>query len=503
MPNINPIEGPIGPKEDSQKREQKIGTPEKFKEQYRIQAVEGTDTEAETKKKRKKSQADADDEETEGIIAPTPTTGPLAPSPLEVQSPGKKVSSSIAADTGQTSVPYDKSYTPSGPSFTSLGDEGDTDDSFTSNLPNAPTPAPSTSDTTTTQQPVTTQQAQTPNQGMNFSEEDFITQQQTPSTTSDQNYPTAPSTTTTTPTGQTSSSLPTSTIPSQATPVPAVGKALSSKEAKTGGKAPGPVSAEKGKAASAPALPSTTPSEKLQPTGPQAPSPQALEQKQAQTPQPAPGQVVAPPPTPKTKELTPEEAGISWEDELPPVAGLTSQSAGEGKKEGGDKDKDEAAAAAQALTATPEALTPFAIDTSGVTQGALPTYTTFSPAVLDMFEKMVGTISVLQETSGERKTTITLTSPNFVSSAFYGAEIVIEEDLHLAPGQYNIRLVGSPEAVSLFQAKSDDLLAAFHSGNYNFKVQRLETSIQSTDKSLFKRKEGVGGDSGAGQGNTP
>ena len=113
---------------------------------------------------------------------------------------------------------------------------------------------------------------------------------------------------------------------------------------------------------------------------------------------------------------------------------------------------------------------------------------------------MISTISVLQESSGERKTTITLSSPNFSSSAFFGAEIVIEEDLHLAPGQYNIKLVGSPEAVSLFQAKSDDLLAAFKTGGYNFKVQRLETEIQSTDKPLFKRKEGVSKDSGSEQG---
>ncbi|MEI8328970.1 MAG: hypothetical protein WCG14_03110 [Chlamydiia bacterium] len=138
--------------------------------------------------------------------------------------------------------------------------------------------------------------------------------------------------------------------------------------------------------------------------------------------------------------------------------------------------------------------TPFSINLA--VQAPAPAYTTLSPAILEMFDKMVGTISVLQETKGERKTTVTLTSPNFSSSVFYGSEIVIEEDLRLAPGQYNIRLIGSPEAVNLFQANQINLMAAFQSGNYNFTVQRFETAIQSIDNPVFKRKES-GGDQGS------
>jgi hypothetical protein len=58
-----------------------------------------------------------------------------------------------------------------------------------------------------------------------------------------------------------------------------------------------------------------------------------------------------------------------------------------------------------------------------------------------------------------------------------------------------IKLIGSPEAVNLFQAKRNDLMTAFQEGNYNFRVQRLETSIQGTDRPLFKRKESAGEDS--------
>jgi hypothetical protein len=65
---------------------------------------------------------------------------------------------------------------------------------------------------------------------------------------------------------------------------------------------------------------------------------------------------------------------------------------------------------------------------------------------------------------------------------------------------YNIQFVGSPQGVALFQGNVSDLMAAFQGGNYNFKVNRIETHLQS-DRPLFKRKEGLGGeDKGQGQG---
>lgn len=513
MPEINPIEGPIGPKEDPHKRDQKVGSPEKFKEHYRVEAVDGTDTEDQAKKKKKKNPGidDDDEDKLDGIAAPTNTPNTnLASSPFEVQPPEKKVSASSSTSADHSGNSYGNSYSPTG-SFAAHGDEGDTDDPFTQNLPNAPTPNPNNqnrANNPTSQPPSPTQSPQEPDEGMSFSGSDFATGQATSDDAYDQDNPAQPPTTTTpssqTPSSQTPSSTtstsPSSNVPSEATPVPAVGKSQASKDAKTGDKDPSLESVKKGNESLKTTPTSTTSSDK--PTAPsQPPSPQKTEEKLSQAPPINPGQAAPVPPPSKNKELTPEEAGLSWDDDMQPVSEITSESTSRDKKEGNDQDKDDGSA--QAMPNALDIPAPFSLDSPAAAQGALPTYTTFSPAVLEMFDKMVGTISVLQESSGERKTTITLTSPNFASSAFYGAEIVIEEDLHLAPGQYNIRLVGSPEAVSLFQAKSDDLLAAFQSGNYNFKVQRLETAIQTTDKPLFKRKEGVGGDSDDGQGKNP
>jgi len=511
MPDINPIEGPIGPKEDPHKRDQKIGSPEKFKDHYRVEAVDGTDTEDQAKKKKKKNPGldDDDDDKLEGIVAPTNTPNTnLASSPFEVQPPEKKVSASSSTSADHSGSSYGNSYSPNG-SFAAHGDEGDTDDPFTQNPPNAPAPKPNNqngANNPASQPPNPTQSSQAPDDGMSFSGSDFATGQATSDDAYDQDNPAQPTTTTPssqTPSSQTPSSTtstsPSSNVPSEATPVPAVGKSHPSKEGNTGYKAPS-LASEKGEDSLKTTSTSTTPSDKPKAT-PQPPSPQKVEEKLSQEPPVNPGQVTPTPPPPRNKELTPEEAGLSWDDDMQPVSEINSESTSRDKKEGGDKDKDDASA--QAIPNTIDIPAPFSIDSPTPAQGALPTYTTFSPAVLEMFDKMVGSISVLQESSGERKTTITLTSPNFASSAFYGAEIVIEEDLHLAPGQYNIRLVGSPEAVSLFQAKSDDLLAAFQSGNYNFKVQRLETAIQTTDRPLFKRKEGVGGDADDGQGKNP
>jgi len=222
------------------------------------------------------------------------------------------------------------------------------------------------------------------------------------------------------------------------------------------------------------------------------PPPATLRQKDVTDAKPV--QVAPPPPaTLRQKDVTVKEAGLSWEGDVQPTSALSSESSDKEKKDKNDRDNEGQNPESQTQSSIMQTPTPFAIETPGV-QAAPPTYTTFSPAVLEMFDKMVGTISVLQETSGERKTTISLTSQNFSSSVFYGAEIVIEEDLHLAPGQFNIKLIGSPEAVNLFQAKRNDLMAAFQEGNYNFRVQRLETAIQSSDKPLFKRKEAAGED---------
>jgi len=119
----------------------------------------------------------------------------------------------------------------------------------------------------------------------------------------------------------------------------------------------------------------------------------------------------------------------------------------------------------------------------------LPSYVNLSPQVLEMFERMVGVMTVMVDTS-IRETTVTLNAPQFASSVFYGSQIIIQE-FSTAPHSYNIQFIGNSNAVALFQGNADDLLAAFQSGNYNFRVNRLEASLFPSERPLFKRKESI------------
>jgi hypothetical protein len=117
---------------------------------------------------------------------------------------------------------------------------------------------------------------------------------------------------------------------------------------------------------------------------------------------------------------------------------------------------------------------------------SLPPYTNLTPQVMEMFDRMVGVMTVLT-LSGVSETTFTLNAPQFASSVFFGTQIIIQE-YSTAPRAFNIQLIGNPQAVALMQDSENDLMAAFQAGNYNFRVNRFETGYL-TERPLFKRKE--------------
>jgi hypothetical protein len=113
-------------------------------------------------------------------------------------------------------------------------------------------------------------------------------------------------------------------------------------------------------------------------------------------------------------------------------------------------------------------------------------YAYLHPDVMDLFDRMVGVISVMS-TGGVTETVVTLNTPKFASSVFFGSQIIIHEYTS-APLAYNIQINGTPEALSLFQGNVDDLMAAFQYGNYAFRVNRLETGLLARPP-LVRRKE--------------
>lgn len=111
-------------------------------------------------------------------------------------------------------------------------------------------------------------------------------------------------------------------------------------------------------------------------------------------------------------------------------------------------------------------------------------YAQLSPTVLALFERIAGVMTVMTQ-SGVSETTVSLTSAQFKSSIFYGTEIVIRE-YSTAPKQFNVEVRGSEEAVALFQANIPYIESSFRTGNYNFGIHRLETSIKRIEEEPVK-----------------
>jgi hypothetical protein len=110
-----------------------------------------------------------------------------------------------------------------------------------------------------------------------------------------------------------------------------------------------------------------------------------------------------------------------------------------------------------------------------------------SPEVLPLFYQMVGSILVMSTRPGVSRTEVTLNSPAFASSKFYGSTIEIIK-YSTAPDSLNIRLSGSNEAVTKFNQNIPSLLAAFQNGNFKFRIGRLD-AVYSAERPVFRRKD--------------
>lgn len=117
-----------------------------------------------------------------------------------------------------------------------------------------------------------------------------------------------------------------------------------------------------------------------------------------------------------------------------------------------------------------------------------PGYASMKPEVFQLFERMVMAITVMHE-SGATETTIHLNSPDF--TIFAGAQIVIRE-YSTAPRAYNVEFLGNAQNTALFSASAQDLVAGINTANYNFKINRIESSLLSSERPLFHRKEKPG-----------
>ncbi|HEX2580063.1 MAG TPA: hypothetical protein VHK67_06660 [Rhabdochlamydiaceae bacterium] len=117
-----------------------------------------------------------------------------------------------------------------------------------------------------------------------------------------------------------------------------------------------------------------------------------------------------------------------------------------------------------------------------------PAYTHLSPEMLLLFEKMISQIFIMQA-SGVNETVIHLNTPEFSSSIFAGAQIVIKE-FSTAPLAFNIEFLGSLQNSLYFEQNIASLRAAFASEDRKYSINRIESRLLSKqEKPLFRRKE--------------
>ena len=111
-----------------------------------------------------------------------------------------------------------------------------------------------------------------------------------------------------------------------------------------------------------------------------------------------------------------------------------------------------------------------------------------SPTMFELFSQVGGVI--MQKGSDITTTTVQLNMPDTI---FQDAQIVLSQ-FATAPGEFNLALKGSPEAVVAFTNNLTSLEKAFAEGYTNFTV-RIQTPelVRRSKKPLIRRKGAAGG----------
>jgi hypothetical protein len=473
MTDINRIEGPSGSPENPQRRERSTPEADKFKKemQKKVEKVDESDTEQ--KRKRKRREEDEPDDEVAAAAAKATPDTHITPfsleekekglSPMEMQAGKGKISPMASGE--RKPSPMEAFATPPPAAFTPPSSEEIEDDAGmwgeSADIEEMPsTPAP------------------TETRAAPFSPAVEPTAPQAPERPPEQRTPTeqtqaASQTQETTPTQQKGAP------PTPGTPLPKAEPLKRADQALPKGPAEKKISTEE--------MQTRAPSKEDVEAVLKA-TPEDLEKKQEPSlKEAAPSEPQKPtsPPPPSAKDI--EEAEEEAIEGIVPVTPTLTTTAAQLESE---KKKDPSADTSTAGVPPPP---PEHIPLAGeLAPTAPPTpYSTMNPQMLDIFERMAGVMTVLT-TTGVSETTVTLNSPQFASSVFYGTQIIIKE-YSTAPKAFNIQIHGTPQAVAAFQGNTNDLMAAFQHGNYNFRVNRLETGYLE-DRPLFHRKESASGD---------
>lgn len=121
-------------------------------------------------------------------------------------------------------------------------------------------------------------------------------------------------------------------------------------------------------------------------------------------------------------------------------------------------------------------------DVTPIKNAEMPSYSSLSSKVYDLYERLVGLITI-QQSTGKEKTMVRLNMPG---SVFNKAEITLEK-FESAPNTFHISMAGSPQAVELFNANMADLVAAFQDNKRAFEVNIQRPYLLKEHRHIIKR----------------
>lgn len=118
---------------------------------------------------------------------------------------------------------------------------------------------------------------------------------------------------------------------------------------------------------------------------------------------------------------------------------------------------------------------------------SMPGYASMKAETFQLFERMVMSITVMMD-QGIRETVIHLNSREF--TLFGGGQLIIRE-YSTAPKAFNIEFLGDAHNTALFAKSVDELMKAHQNGRYNYRINRIDTSLLRPEKPVFHRKENL------------
>jgi hypothetical protein len=166
----------------------------------------------------------------------------------------------------------------------------------------------------------------------------------------------------------------------------------------------------------------------------------------------------------------------------------TLEDSNEEKEESESRAKKEKEGAKENIHITPDTPSPMINEAISIVE--TPAYASLSPNLFELFEQMVGLITIEHSNKGVSTTRIKLSMPG---SIFHECEIQLEH-YDTAPHSFNIQLLGTPAAIKTFSSNISKLVASFDEQKYPFSVNIQSPSLLKEEQPLFKRKENTKND---------